>query len=260
MSSTGTANVASDALPVFKRHRLGLATLSLVLFLTFLDNTIVSVTLANVQSDLHVGVSELQWVVNGYALTFAALMLSAGTLGDLFGRKKVMLGGVVIFCLGSLLAALAPNANTLVAGRVIMGIGAAASEPGTLSMIRQMYTDRTDRARALGVWTAVSGLALAMGPVIGGALVGVWTWRAVFWFNVFFGLIALIGAAWVLPESSDPVNKRLDIPGFVLGASAVAGASIAVIMGETAGYGTWWIGLLFGLSLLAAVGFVLFER
>lgn len=244
----------------FTRHRSALATLSLVLFLTFLDNTVVSVTLANIQSSLHVGVSELQWIVNGYALTFAALMLTAGTLGDLFGRKKVMLGGVVVFCLGSLLAALAPDANTLVAGRVIMGIGAAASEPGTLSMIRQLYTDRTDRARALGVWAAVSGLALAMGPVIGGVLVGLWSWRAVFWFNLLFGAIALIGAAVVLPESSDPVNKRLDIPGFVLGAGALAGASTAVIAGETAGYATWWIELLFGLSLLAAVLFVLFER
>ncbi|MHB1488504.1 MAG: MFS transporter [Acidimicrobiales bacterium] len=244
----------------FTKHRSALATLSLVLFLTFLDNTVVSVTLADIQSSLHVGVSELQWIVNGYALTFAALMLTAGTLGDLFGRKKVMLGGVVVFCLGSLLAALAPDANTLVAGRVIMGIGAAASEPGTLSMIRQMYTDRTDRARALGVWAAVSGLALAMGPVIGGVLVGLWSWRAVFWFNLFFGAIALIGAAVVLPENSDPMNKRLDIPGFILGAGALAGASTAVIAGETAGYATWWIELLFGLSLLAGILFVLFER
>ena len=145
---------------------LALATLCGVLFLTFLDNTIVSVGLANVQSDLHAGVTSLQWVVNGYALTFAAFMLAAGMLGDILGRKKIMLAGVGVFCAGSVFAAVAPNVGWLIAGRVIMGVGAAASEPGTLSIIRHVYPDRETRADALGVWAAVSGLALALGPVI----------------------------------------------------------------------------------------------
>jgi EmrB/QacA subfamily drug resistance transporter len=240
--------------------RTALATLSFVLFLTFLDNTIVSVVLANVQSDLHVGVSGLQWVVNGYALVFAALMLTFGTLGDLFGRKKIMLAGVAVFCAGSLIGALAPNVEVLIAGRMVMGLGAAASEPGTLSMIRHIYPDGRERARALGVWAAVSGTALALGPVIGGVLAGVWSWRAVFWFNVFFGLVALVAAARVLPENSDPIQRRLDVPGFLLSATALGSSSIAVIAGETAGYGSWWIEALFALAVAAAVGFVLFER
>lgn len=160
----------------FKGSNWALATITLVLFLTFPDNTIVSVVLAHLQSALHAGVSALQWVVKGYALTFAAFMLSFGTLGDLFGRKKVMLAGVGIFCAGSVLCALAPDVNVLVAGRVVMGIGAAASEPGTLSMIRHLYAERTARVRALGVWAAVSGLALALGPVIGGTQTGLWSW------------------------------------------------------------------------------------
>ena len=242
-----------------KRH-LALATLSLVLFLTFLDNTIVSVALAEVQSSLSTGVSQLQWVVNGYALVFASFMLMAGTLGDLFGRKRVMLAGVAVFCAGSTLAALAPNADTLIAARVVMGLGAAASEPGTLSIIRHLYSDRRQRARALGIWTAVAGLALALGPVIGGILVGIWSWRAIFWFNVLFGLIALVGAAIVLPESADPVNRRLDLPGFVLGAGAIGAASFAVVLGETHGYLTWWIDLLFAGALATMASFVLFER
>jgi len=239
---------------------LGLATLSLVLFLTFLDNTIVSVTLAAVQSELHMGVSALQWVVNGYALVFAALMLTAGTLGDIFGRKRVMLGGVAVFCAGSVLAALAPSGGVLIAGRVVMGVGAAASEPGTLSLIRHLYRDPGQRARALGVWAAVSGLALALGPVIGGSLVGVWSWRAVFWFNVAFGGAALLAGWAVLPESADPEGRRLDLAGFLLGALAIGGASSAVIAGETAGYRTWWVEGLFVAAAASGVGFVAYER
>src|SRR5580704_16796820 len=156
---------------------LALAVLCTILFLTFLDNTVVSVALGSVQTELHAGVSELQWVVSAYALTFAGAMLAFGMVGDEFGRKRVMLIGVGIFCGGSVLAALAPNIGVLIAARAVMGLGAAASEPGTLSMLRHIYTEQRSRAEAIGVWTAVSALALALGPVVGGALVGVWVWR-----------------------------------------------------------------------------------
>ena len=208
------------------RRRLGLATLLLVLFLTFMDNTVISVTLANVQSTLHTGISQLQWVINGYALVFASFMLLFGTLGDQLGRKKVMLSGVVLFCGGSVLAALASSADMLIAGRVVMGLGAAASEPGTLSMIRHLYPEKRSRAKALGIWAAVSGLALATGPLIGGVLVGLYSFRAVFWFNLFFGVVALIGAAVILPESADAIRFRLDFAGFLLGAGALAGGLV----------------------------------
>ena len=183
---------------------VALATLCAVLFLTFLDNTIVSVGLANVQSDLHAGVTSLQWVVNGYALTFASLMLAAGMLGDILGRKRIMLAGVAVFCAGSVVAALATNVDWLIAGRVIMGVGAAASEPGTLSIIRHVYPDEETRADAIGVWAAVSGLALALGPVIGGVLVGLSSWRAIFWFNLGFGVVAFVLAAVAVPETGGP--------------------------------------------------------
>jgi EmrB/QacA subfamily drug resistance transporter len=204
-------------------------------------------------------VSQLQWVVSGYALTFASLMLICGTLGDLFGRKRLMLIGVVIFCGGSVLCALATSSTLLIAGRVVMGVGAACSEPGTLSMIRQMFPERRLRARALGIWAAVSGLALALGPVVGGVLTGIWSWRAVFWFNLIFGAVALVAAAAVLPENSDPVKARLDIPGFVLAAAALGCATYATIAGETSGYITWWVLLLYGLSVAMIAAFVLVE-
>ena len=238
----------------------GMAVLLSILFLTFLDNTITSATLSNVQSGLHAGVAQLQWVVSGYALAFASLMLICGSLGDNFGRKKLMLIGVAVFCAGSVVAAVATTSTMLIAGRVIMGIGAAGSEPGTLSMIRHLYPDRKRRARALGSWAAVSGLALALGPVIGGGLVGFWSWRAVFWFNLAFGAVALVAAAVVLPENSDPVRGRVDFGGFVLGAVTLGTATFATISGETNGYITWWVLLLYGVSVVAVVAFVLVEQ
>ncbi len=239
---------------------IALATLCAVLFLTFLDNTIVSVGLANVQSDLHAGVSSLQWVVNGYALTFASFMLAAGMLGDILGRKRIMLAGVALFCAGSVVAATAVNVDWLIVGRVVMGIGAAASEPGTLSIIRHVYPDRKTRADALGVWAAVSGLALALGPVIGGALVGFSSWRAIFWFNLGFGVIAFVMAAVAVPESSDRQGRSIDYLGFFFGAAFLSCLSFAVIQGEDAGYTTNWIVALFVLCGVAGLAFVITEH
>lgn len=242
------------------RRGFALAALCAVLFLTFLDNTIVSVALADMQTSLRAGVSSLQWIVNGYMLAFTGLMLAGGTLGDLLGRKKVMLAGIAIFCAGSLVGALAADTRTLIAGRVIMGVGAAACEPGTLSLIRQIYPDRRERARALGVWTAVSGISLALGPVLGGVLVATGGWRAIFWFNLAFGAAMFAAAAVTLPESSDPEGRRLDLPGVVAGSVAVTGLTFAVIEGESVGYGTWWVPLLFAVAAVAAAAFVAIER
>jgi EmrB/QacA subfamily drug resistance transporter len=239
---------------------VALATLCVVLFLTFLDNTIVSVGLASVQSTLHAGVTSLQWVVNGYALTFAAFMLAAGALGDILGRKKIMLAGIAVFCAGSVIAAVSPGVDMLIAGRVVMGLGAAASEPGTLSIIRHVYPDRRTRADALGVWAAVSGLALALGPVIGGAMVGLNSWRDIFWFNLFVGVVAFGMATAFVPETADPQGRRIDVSGIVLGAVALAAGSFAVIQGEESGYADWWIILLFVLAGFAAIVFVSVER
>ncbi len=261
LTATGTPAVA-------RNRPMALATLCLVLFLTFLDTTIVSVGLASIQTSLGAGVSELQWVVGAYALTFASAMLIFGMIGDQFGRKKIMLIGVGVYCAGALLSALAttiaPGSATshgsaiaiLLAGRAVMGLGAAASEPGTLSMIRHVYTEYHSRNRALGVWAAVSGLSLALGPVIGGALVGVWDFRAIFWFDVTFGLVALAAAIRFLPENADPDPRRIDIAGGVFGAAALAALIFAVIDAETAGFASPVVIILFILSAAAAAAFL----
>jgi EmrB/QacA subfamily drug resistance transporter len=250
---------ASVGMRTPRRRPLALASLCTLLFLTFLDNTVVSVALASIQQDLHGGVSALQWVVGGYALTFASFMLVFGMMGDKFGRKKIMLAGAGVYCVGAGLAAVAPSIGLLIAARSVMGLGAAASEPGTLSMIRQLYPDERSRNRALGVWAAVSGFSLALGPVLGGALVGVWNWRGIFWFDVTFGLAALVVAAMILPESADPAAGRVDIPGTVLGGGGLA-ALIFIITGESAGYGAPSVLALFAVSLVAGAAFVLWER
>jgi EmrB/QacA subfamily drug resistance transporter len=238
---------------------LALAVLCTVLFLTFLDNTIVSIVLGNVQSQLHAGVSSLQWIVGAYALTFAGAMLAFGMVGDEFGRKRVMIIGIAIFCAGSVLSALAPNPGVLIAGRAVMGFGAAASEPGTLSMIRHVYPGERSRNRALGVWTAVSGLALALGPVVGGALVGIWDWRAIFWFNVIFGLLALLGVVLVLPENSDPDAHRVDVAGTVLGAAAITALAFAVITAESSGFHSPMVVVLLCICVAAIIAFFWWE-
>jgi EmrB/QacA subfamily drug resistance transporter len=251
---------------VARHPSLALATLCIVLFLTFLDITIVSVALAGLQTQLHAGVSSLQWVVGAYALTFASTMLMFGTIGDQFGRKKVMLIGICIFLFGALLAALsvvifspktsATSALALViAGRAVMGLGAAASEPGTLSMLRHLYPDFRIRNRAIGIWAAVSGFSLALGPVVGGVLVYIWSWPAIFWFNVVFGVAALVLAAIVLPENSDPDGRPVDVAGAVLGAAALSTLIFAVIDAENSGFSS---NKVIGLLCASAVTFAAF--
>jgi EmrB/QacA subfamily drug resistance transporter len=240
--------------------RTALAAVCAVLFLTFLDNTILGVALADMQTSLRAGVPALQWIVDGYMLAFTALMLTGGTLGDLLGRKKVMLAGIALFAGGSLFGALATSSRELIAARVVMGVGAAACEPGTLSLIRHIYPDRSERAHALGVWTAVSGVSLALGPVLGGVLVAAGGWQNIFWFNLAFGVVIFWAAAWFVPESSDPQGRELDVPGLLAGAVALTAVTFAVIEGENGGYGRWWIAVLFAVAALAAAAFVAIER
>lgn len=255
----GLGTQAVPAVPAVPR-RAALATVLAVLFLTFLDTTIVSVTLGDLESDVGAGVVPLQWVINAYSLVFAALMLAGGSLADRFGRRRLMLGGIAVFCAGSLLCALAGGVGAVIAGRAVMGVGAAASEPGTLSVIRQLYPDGRERARALGAWSAVSGLALALGPVLGGLLVGLAGWRAVFWFNLAAGVLLLAAVARRVPESRDPAPGRPDVGGFVLGTAGIGLVVFAAIEGEYRGFGAVEVVTLFAVGAACLVAFGPVER
>lgn len=261
-AETGAARdsvVAQSPSTGAERPYVALAVVTAVLFVTFLDTTIVSVALGAVQSDLHAGVVSLQWVVNAYTLVFASLMLTAGTLGDRWGRKRVMVGGLVVFAIGSVLSAVAGSVTILIAGRAVMGVGAAASEPGTLSVIRHLFPDRGARAKALGAWAAVSGLALALGPVIGGVLVGAFGWRSIFWFNLIVGVVVLAAALKFVPDSADPQPGPVDWAGFVLGATFLGCVIYAAISGEQVGYSAVSVITLFVIGAIAFVAFLVVE-
>ncbi|MGF0316284.1 MFS transporter [Nocardia fluminea] len=241
------------------RPRVALTAVAVVVFVTFLDTTVVSVALGDIRRDLSADVTALQWVVNAYTVVFAGLMLAGGSLGDRWGRKRVMIVGLVIFCAGSVVSALASSVAVLIAGRAIMGLGAAASEPGTLSVLRHIFPEDRTRAKAIGVWAAVSGVALAAGPVLGGVLVHAYGWRSIFWFNLLIAAVALAAALWSIPESADPRPEPIDWAGALLGATAFGSLIYAATVGQDRGYTAPSVLALFAVGGLAFAGFVAVE-
>lgn len=193
-----------------------LAILSFALALISLDNTIVNVALPSLQEELGATTAQLQWIVDAYSVLFAGTLLFAGSLGDRFGRRRILLIGLVIFGLGSLAAGASPDANVLIACRALMGIGGAFIMPSTLSILVQTFTVPTERAQAIGIWAAVAGVGVALGPIAGGALLEHFTWHAVFMVNPPLVVIVLILAARFIPESLDESKPVLDLRGAAL--------------------------------------------
>jgi MFS transporter, DHA2 family, methylenomycin A resistance protein len=198
-------------------------------FLVLLDVTVVNVALPSIGKDLGTGVGGLQWVVDGYAIALASLMLAGGTVGDLHGHKRVVLTGLATFGVASLGCALAASAAVLVGFRVLQGVGAALLLPGTLAVIAHAFPERGDQARAIGIWAGIGSMALPAGPLLGGALVDGIGWRAVFFVNVPIVVAALACALAVVRESTDPHGRRLDVAGVALGALTLAAIIFAII-------------------------------
>jgi DHA2 family methylenomycin A resistance protein-like MFS transporter len=228
-------------------------------FLVLLDVTIVNVALPRIQAGLHAGVSDLQWVVDGYAIALAALMLGGGTVGDLHGHKRVVLSGFAVFGAASLGCGLAPDAGVLVGFRVLQGIGAALMLPGTLAVIAAAYPDAAARARAIGIWAAIGSAALPAGPLLGGALTQAVSWRAVFFLGVPVVIVAGVLAARTVHESAGDARRRLDVPGTALGAALLGLTTFAFIEAGHGGVGGA-MAVAIGLAVAAVIAFVLVER
>ena len=234
---------------------LTLGAMCFALFMAMLDNTVVNVALPSIQLHFGSGVSGLQWIIDAYTLVFAAFMLTGGTLGDLYGRKRIFLIGLTVFTAGSLIAGLAPSLDALIAGRAIQGLGAAALLPGTLSILTQAFPDPKERAQAIGIWAGVSGMALAAGPIVGGALVDSLGWQSVFFLNIPIGIVAFIVAQRVVRESRNPEGRHLDLPGQALAIIGLGTLTYALI--EANSYG-WTSPVILGLFATAAIATALF--
>ena len=236
-----------------------LAAVSFGLFMIMLDNTVVNVALPSIQRDLGVGLSELEWIVSGYALTFAALMLIGGKLADAYGRRLIFVVGIVVFTLASLLCGLATSGDMLIAARILQGAGAAMMNPATLSIIAATFPPR-QRGAAIGIWAGVSALALAIGPLIGGLLTEHASWNWIFFVNVPVGILGIFASFLLIDESRDPTHERLDLPGLATSAIGLFALTYGLIEANTYGWGSARIVGSFVLSAVALVAFVLLER
>jgi EmrB/QacA subfamily drug resistance transporter len=219
-----TASMAPPARPDARRWWI-LAVLCLSVLLVVVDNTIVNVALPTMSRQLSASTQDLQWIVDAYTLVFAGLLLVGGNLGDRLGRRRVLQAGLVLFALTSVGAALARSTGELIAGRAAMGIAAALIYPATLALLTTTFTNARERATAIGIWSGVSGLAVAIGPVSGGLLLEHFSWSSVFYVNVPIVIIALVAGVRLLPESRDPRAGRFDPLGALL---SVAGVGLLV--------------------------------
>ncbi len=237
-----------------RRRWATLAVLCLSLMVIGLDNTILNVALPTLSRQLHASNSSLQWIVDVYTLVFAGLLLTAGALGDRFGRYKTLALGLTVFGLGSLASALSGSTHLLIATRAFMGIGGAFIMPSTLSIITNVFTDPVERGRAIGIWAGVAGLGIGVGPVAGGFLLSHFYWGSVFFVNLPIVAVALIGGWFLVPDSRDPSAPRLDPVGAVLSIVGLASLLWAVIEAPIKGWGSTstLAGLAAGAVVLAA--------
>jgi DHA2 family methylenomycin A resistance protein-like MFS transporter len=228
-------------------------------FFVLLDVTIVNVALAKIGGDLGASRSELQWVVDAYALFVAAFMLGAGDLADRLGTRRLFIAGLALFGVASAACAAAPTAAVLIGARVVQGLGAAAILPTSLAVVNQLFPDPEERAPAIGVWAGLGGSALVAGPIVGGLLVGPFGWRAIFALNVPLVLVSLAGAVRLLPSGPTAAGERADLSGQLLGTSALVAAVFALIEGGCAGFGAVPVLGAAAVAVAAAAAFVAAE-
>jgi EmrB/QacA subfamily drug resistance transporter len=233
-----------------------LVAVALATFMTYLDNNVTNVAIPTIQRDLHLSIAGIEWVVSSYVLVFAGLLLVGGRLADSYGRRRLFFVGTGIFTLSSLAAGLAGSGGTLIAARLVQGLGAALLVPTTLAIIIATFTDRRERTTAIGAWTAIGAMALAFGPLIGGYISQHLHWGWIFFINVPVGIVAVTIAALTMAESKDPdAAGRLDLPGMITSSLALAGLTYALIEGHDKG---WTSALILSSFAVAAVATALF--
>ena len=242
-----------------RRRLLVLGICCMSLFIVGLDSTIVNVALPSIGRELHASVSGLQWTIDAYALVLASLLMFSGSTADRIGRRKTFQAGLAVFTVGSLLCSLAPGLGWLVAFRMIQAVGGSMLNPVAMSIITNTFTDPAERARAIGVWGGVFGLSVALGPVVGGALVDSVGWRGIFWVNIPVGIAAIVLTALFVPESRAARHRLPDPVGQVLVIVLLASLTYAIIEGPASGWASAKILFFFGLALAALIVFLAWE-
>jgi EmrB/QacA subfamily drug resistance transporter len=254
-----TSTASNQVVPGRRLRLVILGICSMSLLIVGLDSTIVNIALPAIHRSFHSGLSGLQWTIDAYTLVIASLLMLAGSTADRLGRRRVFQCGLALFSLGSLLCALAPNLATLIAARIIQAIGGSMLNPVAMSIIRNVFEDPRERAQAVGVWGALMGISMALGPVVGGALVDSVGWRAVFIVNVPIGLVAIVLTALFVPESRAARPRRIDPVGQILVIVALATLTYAIIQGPEAGWSSAQTITLFAVSLVAFASLVAYE-
>ena len=243
-----------------KRPPLILSSLLLAAFVINLDTTIVNVALPTLVRELHASNSQLQWVVDAFNLMFAGSVLAAGSLSDRFGRKGMLLAGLSVFGFASLAGALTNSPGELIAARAVMGVGAAMVFPSTLSLLTNVFTERRERALAIGLWGAITGVAIALGPIVGGWLLQLFDWRSIFFAMVPVAAIAGALVAGYVPTSRDPRAPRADLAGFTLSSATIGLLVYTIIEAPDHGWASTRTIGSFALTAILAAAFVTWER
>src|SRR6478752_1736405 len=224
-----------------------------------MDATIVNVAIPNIRADLRATASQLQWVIDIYTLVLASLLLLSGATADRFGRRRTFQIGLTVFAIGSLLCSLSPNIETLIIARMVQAVGGSMLNPVAMSIITQVFTGRVERARAIGIWGGVVGISMALGPIVGGALIQVVDWRAVFWINLPICAAAIVLTAIFVPESRSATMRDVDPVGQGLGMAFLFGLVYVLIEGPNFGWGdVRTIGVAV-VAILALIGFLAYE-
>jgi len=259
-TSAEPPTIAGPRPPTIARPGVTLIATCLALFLGQVDTTAVNLALPAVRHDLAGGVSGMQWVVDAYNVTFAALLLTGGTLGDRFGRRRLFRVGVAVFVLGSAVCALAPSLPVLLAGRVGQGIGAGMMLPQSLAILATAFPGRRERNRAMAAWSLVSASGQAVGPTLGGLAVRMLGWQSIFWVNVPIGVVALILTLRHVPESRNPRARSLDPLGQLLAIGSLALLTFVVVDGRDLGWGSPTTLACAAGAVVGPIAFIAVER